>query len=141
MSPGHTSTYFFRNGLVKKYPKWMYGDVMTDFPLYMIISQYGKAKFINDICTVYRSERAGSDSNTNWSYEKSWRQRIHAYQCVNKELKYKYKKIINPIIASYYFSLCKLLWKKGNKGKAIKCGIEAIKADKSIVTKWIKGKI
>ena len=141
MSPGHTSTYFFRNGLVKKYPEWMYGDVMTDFPLYMIISQYGKAKFINDICTVYRSERAGSDSNTNWSYEKSWRQRIHAYQCVNQELKYKYKSIINPIIASYFFSLCKLLWKKGNKGKAIKCGIEAIKADKSIVTKWIIGRI
>lgn len=140
MSPGHTSTYFFRNGLVKKYPEWMYGDVMTDFPLYMIISQYGKAKFINDICTVYRSERAGSDSNTNWSYEKSWRQRIHAYQCVNKELKYKYKKIINPIIASYYFRLCKLLWKTGHKGKSIQSGVQSLITDWHSIIGWTKHK-
>ena len=141
MSPGHTSSYFFRNGLVRRYPEWMYGNVMTDFPLYMIISQYGEAKFINDICTVYRASRATSDSNSNWSFEKSWRQRINAYQCVNRELKYKYKSIIKPIIASYYFSLCKLLWKKGHKGQSMICGINAFLQDSHLIINWAKEKI
>lgn len=141
MSPGHTSSYFFRNGLVNKYPDWMYGDLMTDFPLYMIISKYGKAKFINEKCTVYRASRAGSDSNTNWSYEKSWRQRINAYQCVNRELGFQYKSIINPIIASYYFSLCKLLWKKGSRWQSIKCGISAYLKDFHLITKWTTEKL
>jgi len=140
MSPGHTSSYFFRNGLVKKYPEWMYGNVMTDFPLYMIISQYGKAKFINEMCTVYRAARAESDSNANWSYEKSWRQRINAYQCVNRELNYKYKRIINPIIASYYFGLCKLLWKNGSKWQSLKCGMQSFLADRHIITQWLRQK-
>lgn len=141
MSPGHTSSYFFRNGLVRKYPEWMYGNVMTDFPLYMIISQYGKAKFINDICTVYRAARADSDSNKDWSYEKSWRQRINAYQCVNRELNFKYKAIINPIIASYYFALCKLLWKTGSKKQSIICGAKAFWKDCRMIKNWTAKKI
>lgn len=137
MSPGHTSTYFFRNGLIEKYPQWMYGNVMSDFPLYMMISKYGKAKFINEFCTVYRACRAESDSNHNWSYEKSWRQRINAYQCVNRELNYQYTTIIKPIIASYYWGLCKLLWKTGNKTESAKCGFQSLFADWRFITKWV----
>lgn len=140
MSPGHTSTYFFRNGLVKKYPDWMYGNVMTDFPLYMIISQFGKAKFINDICTIYRT-RIGSDSNLNWSYEKSWEQRINAYECVNIELKYKYKSIINPILAEFYFKMCKLLWKKKRRREAVAYGMKSIRTDKNLIGSWVIKKI
>lgn len=125
MSPGHTSTYFFRNGLIKQYPQWMYGNVMTDFPLYMIISQFGKAKFINDIATVYREGRWNSDSNFDWSCEKSWRQRINAYECVNRELNYKYKKTINPILADYYYRLGKLLFKTNRKLKALPVLVKA----------------
>lgn len=140
MSPGHTSSYFFRNLLVNKFPQWMYGNVMTDFPLYMIISQFGLAKFINEPCTVYRVGRADSDSNSKWSYEKSWRQRINAYQCVNHELNNKYKSIINPIIASYYFGLCKLLWKNGSRYKSILCGFQSLKKDWRLIYNWIKKK-
>lgn len=140
MSPGHTSSYFFRNGLIKKYPEWMYGDIMTDFPLYMLISKYGKAKFLNEMCTVYRAGRVNSDSNLNWTNEKSWCQRIYAYQCVNKELDYNYKKIINPIIASYYFKLCKLFWKTGRKKASLRCGMQSLLSDWRGTLKWITKK-
>ena len=118
MSPGHTSTYFYRNGLVEEYPKWMYGDVMTDFPLYMLISRYGKAKFINDITSVYR-HRIDGVSSIGWNFEKATRRRIFVYKNVNKDYGYKYRKIINPIIAAYYFNLGKRLYKTGLHGKGL----------------------
>jgi len=121
MSPGHTSTFFYRNQFLQDYPEWMYGDVMTDFPLYMLMSQYGKAKFINDITSVYR-HRSDGVSSEGWNYVKATRRRIFVYEHVNRDFDYKYKKIINPILADYYFKLGKRLYKTGQKAK----GMEAL---------------
>ena len=118
MSPGHTSTFFFRNHFLQEYPEWMYGDVMTDFPLYMLMSRYGKAKFINDITSVYRHRPEGVSSK-NFSFEKGTRRRIFVYKNVNRDFNYKYKKIINPIIADYYYDLGKRFYKTGNKKKGL----------------------
>ena len=114
MSPGHTSTFFFRNQFLQEYPEWMYGDVMTDFPLYMLMSRYGKAKFINDITSVYRHRPEGVSSK-NFSFEKGIRRRIFVYKNVNRDFHYKYKRIINPIIADYYLNLGKRLFKNKSK--------------------------
>lgn len=121
MSPGHTSTFFYRNQYLQEYPEWMYGDVMTDFPLYMLMSRYGKAKFINEITSVYRHRMDGV-SSAGWNYEKAIRRRISVYKNVNREFNYKHRKIINPIISSYYYSLGKRLYKTGNKIGGF-CGI------------------
>lgn len=112
MSPGHTSTFLYRNRYLQEYPEWMYGDVMTDFPLYMLMSKYGKAKFINEITSVYR-HRPNGVSSLNFTFEKNARKRINVYRNVNRDFNYKYKKIINPIIADYYYSLGKMQYKTG----------------------------
>ena len=114
MSPGHTSTFLYRNQYLQEYPEWMYGDVMTDFPLYMLMSKYGKAKFINEITSVYR-HRPNGVSSLNFTFEKNARKRINVYRNVNRDFNYKYKKIINPIIADYYYSLGKMQYKTGQK--------------------------
>ena len=124
MSPGHTSTFFYRNQFLQDYPKWMYGDVMTDFPLYMLLSRYGKAKFINDITSVYRHRPEGVSSK-NFSFEKGIRRRIYVYKNVNRDFHYKFRGIINPIIADYYFSLGKRLFKTGNKTKGLLSAVQA----------------
>lgn len=118
MSPGHTSTFFFRNQFLEDYPKWMYGDVMTDFPLYMLMSRFGKAKFINDITSVYR-HRPDGVSSRNFSFERNIRRRIYVYKNVNRDFHYRYRKIINPIIADYYFKLGKRLYKTGHYAKGL----------------------
>lgn len=118
MSPGHTSTFLFRNQYLQDYPIWMYGDVMTDFPLYMLMSRYGKAKFINDITSVYR-HRPDGVSSLNYSFERNTRKRINVYRNVNRDFNFKYKRIINPIIGDYYFKLGKRLYKTNQKGKGI----------------------
>ena len=119
MSPGHTSTFFYRNQFLEEYPEWMYGDVMTDFPLYMLMSKYGKAKFINDITSVYRHRPEGVSSK-NYSFEKGTRRRIFVYKNVNRDFDYRYRRIINPIISDYYFNLGKRQYKTGHKVKGIR---------------------
>lgn len=116
MSPGHTSTFFYRNQFLQEYPKWMYGDVMTDFPLYMLLSRYGKAKFINEITSVYR-HRPDGVSSKGWNSVRANERRIFVYENVNRDLGYKYKKIINPILANYYYNLGKRLYKNGRKAR------------------------
>ena len=118
MSPGHTSTFFYRNQFLQEYPKWMYGDVMTDFPLYMLLSKYGKAKFLNEITSVYR-HRPDGVSSLGFSYVKAIRRRINVYRHVNRDFNYRYSRDINPIISDYYFSLGKLQYKTGSKVNSI----------------------
>lgn len=130
MSPGHTSTFFYRNQYLQEYPEWMYGDVMTDFPLYMLMSRFGKAKFINEITSVYRHRMDGV-SSVGWNYEKATRRRISVYENVNRDFNYKYKKNINPIIAGYYFSLGKRLYKTGHKVKGMSLCFNAFWLDPS----------
>lgn len=110
MSPGHTSTFFFRNGLIRQYPGWMYGDVMTDFPTFMLVSRFGKSKFINECTSVYRHRPDGASSN-GFNPIKAARRRIFVYENINRDFNYKYKRIINPILSDYYFQLGKYIYK------------------------------
>lgn len=124
MSPGHTSTFFYRNQFLEDYPKWMYGDVMTDFPLYMLMSRFGKAKFINDLTSVYR-HRPDGVSSKNFSFERNIRRRIYVYKNVNRDFHYRYRRIINPIIADYYFKLGKWFYKTHHKLKGLSLVLKA----------------
>ena len=38
---------------------------------------------------------------------------------MNKDFNYRYKRIINPIIAGYYYNFGKWLYKKGHKAKGM----------------------
>lgn len=132
MSPGHTSAYFYRNGLVKEYPRWMYGDVMTDFPLYMQITRYGKAKFINVPTTVYRHTRNGVSSK-GWEFTKAIRRRIYVYENVNRDFNYQYKSIINPILGDYHWSLGKYIFKNTSKLYAVPTLMKALAYKPSLI--------
>ena len=92
----------------------MYGDVMTDFPLYMLMSKYGKAKFLNEITSVYR-HRPDGVSSKGFSFVKGIRRRINVYRHVNRDFRFRYCRIINPIISDYYYDLGKRLYKTGNR--------------------------
>ncbi len=134
MSPGHTSTFFYRNQYLQDYPEWMYGDVMTDFPLYMLMSRYGKAKFINDVTSVYR-HRPDGVSSKGWNSTKANERRIFVYENVNRDFGYKYKKIIHPILAGYYYNLGKRLYKTGYRLKGLSAICKAFRYCPAVVKK------
>ena len=104
MSPGHTSTFMYRNGLVDDYPDWMYQDIMTDFPLYMIMSKYGKSKFINDFTSVYRHHSQGVSTKF-YSFFNTNNTRIFVLKNINQYFNFKYKKKINQLIARHYINV------------------------------------
>lgn len=123
-SCGHTSTILYR---VPKepLPDWISKCYIGDEPLFIALGQYGKAKFLNEVMSVYR-EGVGVSSN-NFSFEKDWMNRIKMYQIINKGLDNKYSKIINPIIKEYKLKVFKLLWKNACKREAICFAIKAIR--------------
>lgn len=114
LSAGHVSTYVFRNHLVDNYPFWFLDDdVITDFPLYLINSKFGKTKFFNINTSVYRN-RAGSHSLTWYGYLKIQRSRIKMYKCINEYLDYKCDKRIRKIISKHYIVIAKYYFKNRN---------------------------
>jgi glycosyltransferase involved in cell wall biosynthesis len=140
LSPGHISTFFFRNNLIKKYPEWLYGCQLNDFALYMLISKYGKAKFIDDKTSVYRVQPLGISSH-NFSYINTYLDRIHVYRNINRYFNFKYKSIINPIVSLHYFNIGKHCFKNKNKITAFNMLLMSLLIGKKHFFKWLNGEV
>jgi glycosyltransferase involved in cell wall biosynthesis len=139
LSAGHVSTYIFRNNLIKEYPKWFYDDdVITDFPLFMMNSKFGKTKFINDITSVYRN-RAGSHSLTWYGYLKIQNSRIKMYKLVNEFLDYSCDKQIKALIAKHYINIFKHYRRLKNYFKAFVALYKAYLNDNKEVQHYLLG--
>ena len=55
----YTASSVFRNGLIKEFPTWYYKCSIGDWPLYLMIAEHGKIKFINEEMAVYRKHGGG----------------------------------------------------------------------------------
>ena len=117
-SPGHTSTVVFEKVCVKYLPIWLSECFIGDEPLFLIISKYGKAKFINDICTVYRQTFKGI-STVNFDYENDYKGRIFMYQKLKDFFGSEIKKDISVLISRYYIKLSRFYMNKKQYGLLI----------------------
>lgn len=137
LSPGHVSTYVFKNKLIDQFPTWFYDDdVVTDYPLYMIISKFGKTKFFNIATSVYR-KRDGSHSFNWYEYLKIQRSRIKMHSCVNEYLDYKYSNQLDSIIAKHYINVFKYFRNRKFYYKAVEALFSAFRYDSSEVTEYL----
>lgn len=118
-SPGHTSTILFRNNLIKKFPDWFSKCFIGDEPLFLMLSKYGKAKFINDFCSVYRQTVSGI-STKNFSFERDYLGRIFMYKKINLYFNKKYANDIHNLLSRYYFKLFNLYWRQKSYFAALK---------------------
>lgn len=64
-----TSSLFFRSSALTDIPEWFRSCPTGDYPLMLILSQYGKFKVLPDIMSVYRIHNGGI-----WSSQKSFNQ-------------------------------------------------------------------
>ncbi len=110
---GHMSSIVFRNFIITTYPKWYYTTYMNDDTLFVMLSKFGKAKMINEVCGVYRVNNEGV-STKNFSFEKDYKGRIRFYKDLNKYLDFKYNKSINILLSKYYLKLFNLYWRQKN---------------------------
>lgn len=106
--PGHTSTIVYRRP-PEPIPAWKSKCFIGDEPLFIILSQYGKAKFINEATSVYRQNVGVSSKD--FSFEKDNVNRVKMYQIIDEGLGFKYHRLISSrIIARYYKKLTKIAW-------------------------------
>lgn len=116
VSPGHTSTIVYREPPIPR-PDWISKCFIGDEPFFIWLSTFGKAKFINDMTSVYR--QGVGISSLNFSYVDDNCKRIEMYRLIDKGLEHKYHRLISrDIIAEYYYSLVKRTYKQKDYLKA-----------------------
>ena len=116
---GHMSSLVFRNNVLTEFPDWYATTYNNDDTLFVMLSKYGKAKFLNENCTVYRVNSVGV-STSNFSFEKDIKGRIKYYNQLKSFLDYNFDKQINHLIALYFFKLTKLYYNNNHFLKALK---------------------
>lgn len=140
LSPGHISGLVFRNFVIQSFPNWFYQcDNVTDFPLYMMLSKYGKAKFINENMSAYRIH-AENTSSLEFEKYRHHRGRIFMYKKVNSFLKYQYRTQINKTICRHYLELLYQSIEDENYLRAIRNFVLAVYSDPRQAIKQLRKK-
>lgn len=136
---GHMSSIVYRNGLISAFPKWYYTTYMNDDTLFVMLSKYGKAKLINDFCSIYRDNSEGV-SKKNFSFEKDFKGRIQFYKDLNHYLDFKCNTTIKKLLALYYLKLFKLYLREKKYCRSISAFCEMMYHDSGLIIKKLQSK-
>ena len=96
-----TSSTMYRNN-IKEYPRWFRESSSGDIPRLILKAKLGKIGYIPDVMSVYRKNRGGASYADNYRDETFLRNRIQMYSDINRELDYRYDRILRRNIARYY---------------------------------------
>ncbi len=100
-NPIMTPTVMIRN--IWTIPEWYRDLPYGDMPLYLMLAQKGKIKYIDKMMSVYRVHSAGQ-----WQGESVYNnllKDLKFYKVMNEKLDYKYDRQIKAIFAQRYFDL------------------------------------
>lgn len=100
-NPIMTATVMMRN--VFKMPDWYSVLPYGDMPMYLMLSQTGKIKYIDKLMGVYRIH-----SNGDWqgdSVKNNLLKDLKFYEFMNEKLDHKYDHLIKKIFAQRYFDI------------------------------------
>lgn len=97
----HTCSVMIRSAHLPVYPPWMSSLKMGDYPLFILTAERGPIAQIKDVMGSYRLHIGGiwSCSDDMTRYEEN----IKMYHCINKHFRFKYARIIRPVLADLYF--------------------------------------
>lgn len=96
-----TSSILFRNS-IPEYPEWFKLSTSGDIPRLVLKAKQGPIGYLPDVMSVYRKNRAGASFHDYEWDEKFLRNRIQMYSNINRELDYKYDRVLRKNIARYY---------------------------------------
>jgi glycosyltransferase involved in cell wall biosynthesis len=97
-----TCSTMFRRGLIGEIPAW-YNDFfpITDWPLHILNAEHGKLGYIDEVMGVYRYHSGGLYSP--FSETKKQEETLKFYRTMNRNLNYRYNKIVKAAISRYFF--------------------------------------
>jgi len=115
-----TCSTVFRKGLVEEIPGW-YHDLfpITDWPLHILNAEHGSIGYIPELMGVYRYHSGGYYSP--YSETKKQAETLKFYRIMNRNLDYRYEKIIRKAIATYFYEWAEEYENRGDLEKAWSC--------------------
>jgi glycosyltransferase involved in cell wall biosynthesis len=115
-----TCSTMFRRGFIGEIPAW-YNTLfpITDWPLHILNAERGKIGYIDEVMGVYRYHRGGLYSP--FSETKKQEETLKFYRTMNKNLKYRYNKLINIAISKYFFEWAEEYEQRGDLEKMKSC--------------------
>lgn len=96
-----TSSTMYRNS-IREYPAWFRESSSGDIPRLILKAKLGKIGYLPDVMSVYRKNRAGASFHDNYQNEVFLRNRIQMYSNINRELDYRYDRMLRRNMARYY---------------------------------------
>ncbi len=117
-----TSSSMFRK-LIDDYPQWFKESSSGDIPRIILKARLGPIGYQPDVMSVYRKNRGGASYADNYQDEKFLRNRIAMYSAINKELDYKYDRVMRKNIARYYRMMLDAKQFRGRYFKQLTCAL------------------
>jgi glycosyltransferase involved in cell wall biosynthesis len=111
-----TCSAMYRNCLLPDFPDWYTQLKMGDWTLFILIAQYGKIGYINQIMGVYRQHASGTWSGR--SRASQLKETLIAYDCLKQYFGSRYDGLISQKVAEYQYQLAVENFREGCTGEA-----------------------
>lgn len=118
-NPIITCSVVFKNNIIKEFPRRLLSLKMVDWPLFLLLANYGKFRFIETQMATYRLHETGV-----WSLKGStWklREMVRAQECMRAYIPRKLQKNINNSIVNRYYRLALEYREQGDLINAVDC--------------------
>ena len=115
-----TCSTMFRRGAIREIPAWY--DVMfpiTDWPLHILNAEQGKIGYIDEVMGMYRYHPGGYYSP--FSETQKQAETLKFYRTMNRNLNYRYDRLINIAISKYFFEWAEEYKSRGDLEKMKAC--------------------
>jgi len=109
----------FRRELIQEPPEWYNDFVITDWPLYILAAEHGKIGYIDEVMGIYRYHPGGVYSP--FTETQKLEVTLKFYRTINKNLNYKYDRIIKTAISRYFFEWAEEYRDRGDVEKMKSC--------------------
>lgn len=115
-----TCSTMFRRGLIGDIPVW-YNDFfpITDWPLHILNAEHGKIGYIDEVMGMYRYHPGGLYSP--FSETRKQQETLKFYHTMNKNLNYRYDRIVKAAISKYFFEWAEEYRARGDFEKMKSC--------------------
>ena len=115
-----TCSTMFRRDAIGEIPDW-YDDMfpITDWPLHILNAERGKIGYIDEVMGMYRYHPGGYYSP--FSETKKQEETLKFYRTMDRNLNYRYHKLVNIAISRYFFEWAEEYKNRGDLEKMKAC--------------------
>lgn len=114
-----TAAVMMRRKFAHPLPEWFLQSKSGDIPLYVILAEQGPIGYLPEVMSVYRKNKGGISMTDHVYADAFIKNRIFMYAQINAHTKFKYSKLINPILQAYYLMRMECDENKSNWAKKI----------------------